>query len=197
MVEERSTFCIINASAEWSFSLDWPSHQHKMLWGLVMDEVVLFASVHWLKHTTCDTLSGVRRESVHGSYVVLHHHVTAVSRCGIFMVWETPNGLYRFLKQKGCSLSVCCKWHPSSGRFQRGHVQTACWVWNTCAWVVISCGMPPVISSFFHLLFLSWTIVLLFHFTSSPYSECWRRNSLCCHPSLTGGWNRCFYATCL
>lgn len=77
----------------------------------------IFASVHWLKHTNYDPLSGVRRESVRGSHVVvLHHHLTVVSRCDIFMVWETPSGLYGFVKQQGCSLCVCHERQPSSKR---------------------------------------------------------------------------------
>lgn len=112
MVKERATFCLIQLIGVF---LDLPSHQQKMLWGLVMFEKERFASVHWQNIQTvthCQVSEGI-----HGSYVtVLHHHVPVVSRCDIFMVWETPNGLYSFLKQQGCCLSVCNGWQPSSRR---------------------------------------------------------------------------------
>lgn len=63
MVKERTTFC----SADLSFSLGWSSHQQKCCEDLsCLIEKELFTSVHWLKHTHSDPLSGVRRESVHG-----------------------------------------------------------------------------------------------------------------------------------
>lgn len=177
----------------------------KMLWGLVMFdwERAFYFSTLAKTYTQWPTVRCQKGISAWPYVIVLHHRVTLVSRCDIFMVWDIPSGLYSFLKQQGCCACVkqhvcamSCS-HPVEEQISKGHVWTACWVWNTCAPIVISCEMLAVNSSFSPLF--SWVeqkfycSILL----QSPYSKCWRRDNHCCHPSLTEGWNLCLYATYL
>lgn len=90
----------------------------KMLWGLVMfdwERAFCFSTLA-KTYTQWPTVRCQKGISAWPYVIVLPHHVTLVSRCDIFMVWDIPSGLYSFLKQQCCCLCVCYELQPSGRR---------------------------------------------------------------------------------